>query len=64
MRLLANFYLVFIIKRGQIGARLVNDKQSNKENVTTKISCLCHLCQIFWKRKKGKEDPNVLLIQI
>ena len=34
MMLLANFYLIFSIKRGQIGARLVNNKQSNKENVT------------------------------
>ena len=64
MRLLANFYLIFIIKRGQIGARLVNNKQLNKENVTTKISCHCHLCQIFWKGKIRKEDPNVLFIQI
>ena len=54
MRLLANFYLVFIIKRGQIGARLVNDKQSNKENVTTKISCLCYV-KFFGKGKKEKK---------
>lgn len=63
MRLLTNVYLIFLIKRGQIGARLVNNKQLNNENVTTKISCHCHLCQIFLKREK-KEDPNFLLTQI